>query len=342
MDATLHSIPDVGPSRLQQLRELSVLVADTGDIDAVRRWRPIDCTTNPTLVRQALELPVYAPLVEQQLTAGRRHGGDAQILARALVDRLTVGVGAALTDLVPGRVSIEVDADLAYDTAATEAKARQFVRHYADLGIGRERVLIKVAATWQGIRAVARLQREGIDCNLTLVFNRTQALACAEAGAFLISPFVGRILDWHVARAGRAFSIEEDPGVLFVRDVHHTLKSLGHETVVMGASFRSVAQVEALAGCDRLTLAPDLLEQLERARGPVTAQLGPVGAMPMTKPPIDAETFMRALEDDEMASDKLTSGVTAFAQDLAALRQGIARRLAGPAAQVSTISPTSG
>lgn len=331
MNATVHSISDLGPSRLQQLRALSVLVADTGDIEAVKRWRPVDCTTNPTLVRKALELPVYAPLVEQQLTWGRRHGGDVHILARALVERLTVDVGAALADLVPGRVSTEVDADLAYDTAATVAKARQFIRHFAARDIDRERVLIKVAATWQGVCAAAELQREGIDCNLTLVFNSTQALACAEAGAFLISPFVGRILDWHVADAQRTFEIDEDPGVQFVRGVYHALKSGGHATVVMGASFRSIAQIEALAGCDRLTVAPELLEHLDRASGPLAAQMGPVEATPSTRPPVDAETFAQALQHDEMASEKLASGVAAFAQDLAALRQDMALRLSGTA-----------
>lgn len=327
----VHAVPtasDIGPSRLQQLRKLSVLVADTGDVDAVKRWQPVDCTTNPTLVRKALDLPVHAALVERQLAWARKHGGDVQVLARALVDRLTVDVGASLVELVPGRVSTEVDADLAYDTAATVAKARQFIRHFAALGIERERVLIKVAATWEGIRAAAELQRDGINCNLTLVFNATQALACAEAGAFLISPFVGRILDWHVARSQRTFEIDDDPGVQFVRGVHHALKSRGHATVVMGASFRSTAQVEALAGCDRLTVAPELLEALEATSGPVTAKLGKVEIIPSTLPRIDAESFADALQRDEMASEKLTGGVAAFAQDLVALRQSMAQRLA--------------
>ncbi|HEY8585143.1 MAG TPA: transaldolase [Rhodanobacter sp.] len=327
--ASTEVLAESGPSRLQQLRQLSVLVADTGDIDAVRRWRPIDCTTNPTLVRKALALPVYAPLVEAQLAWGRRQGGDPDRLAAELVDRLTIDVGVALADLIPGRVSTEVDADLAYDTAATVAKAQQFVQRYADAGIGRERVLIKIAATWEGILAAAHLQREGIDCNLTLIFNPTQAIACAEAGAFLISPFVGRILDWHVAREQRAFGVDEDPGVLFVRGVYREFKRRGHDTVVMGASFRSTAQVEALAGCDRLTVAPDLLEQLEQASGPVIAKLAPVAAVPSTELPVDAQQFVRAFDHDAMATEKLAGGVAAFAQDLAALRQTITLRLAG-------------
>ena len=334
MPASRHS-PDraAAPSRLQQLRELSVLVADTGDLDAVRRWRPMDCTTNPTLVRKALALPVYASLVEEQLAWGRRQAGDVDRVASEVVDRLTVGVGVALAELVPGRVSTEVDADLAYDTAATVAKAQQFIQRYAQAGIGRERVLIKIAATWEGIRAAARLQREGIDCNLTLVFNRSQALACAEAGAFLISPFVGRILDWHVARAQRSFDIDEDPGVLFVRGVYHEFKRRGHGTVVMAASFRSTAQVEALAGCDRLTIAPDLLEKLDQASGPVIAQLAPGEVVASTAAPVDAAQFARELEHDRMASEKLADGIAAFAQDLVALRRSIALRL-GDAAGV--------
>lgn len=332
MPASRHS-PDsaAAPSRLQQLRELSVLVADTGDLDAVRRWRPMDCTTNPTLVRKALALPVYASLVEEQLAWGRRQAGDVDTVASELVDRLTVGVGVALAELVPGRVSTEVDADLAYDTAATVAKAQQFIQRYAQAGIGRERVLIKIAATWEGIRAAARLQREGIDCNLTLVFNRSQALACAEAGAFLISPFVGRILDWHVARAQRSFDIDEDPGVLFVRGVYHEFKRRGHGTVVMAASFRSTAQVEALAGCDRLTIAPDLLEKLDQASGPVIAQLAPGEVVASTTAPVDAAQFARELEHDRMASEKLADGIAAFAQDLVALRRSIALRLSDAA-----------
>jgi transaldolase len=321
------------PSRLHQLRKLSVLVADTGDLDAVRRWRPTDCTTNPTLVRKALELPVYATIVDAQLAWARQQPGDVEAVAREVVDRLTVDVGIALAGLVPGRVSTEVDADLAYDTAATAAKARQFIQRYAQAGIGRERVLIKIAATWEGIRAAAELQRDGIDCNLTLIFNQFQALACAEAGAYLISPFVGRILDWHVARSQRSFAIDEDPGVLFVRGVYHEFKRRGHNTVVMGASFRSTAQVEALAGCDRLTIAPDLLEKLDQAYGPVLAQLAPANVVASTTAPVDAAQFARELERDEMAREKLADGIAAFTQDLVALRRTIALRL-GHAADV--------
>ena len=187
------------PSKLSQLRELSVVVADTGDYEAIKRLQPVDCTTNPTLVKKALDLPVYADLIERELAWGRQQGGDRETVVHAVADRLTIGVGALLSTLVPGRVSTEVDADQAHDTAATVAKARQFIQMYADAGVPREKILIKIAATWEGVEAARVLQAEGIDCNLTLIFNPTQALACSEAGAFLISPFVGRILDWYVA-----------------------------------------------------------------------------------------------------------------------------------------------
>ena len=316
------------PSKLQQLRELSVVVADTGDFDAVKRLRPVDCTTNPTLVRKALDLPVYAEAIETELAWARTQSGDTQALVEEVVDRLTIAVGAALAGLVPGRVSIEVDADQAHDTAATVKKAHKFIDMYAARGIGRERVLIKVAATWEGVEAARQLQRDGIDCNLTLIFNKTQALACAEAGAFLISPFVGRILDWHVARGETPASIDEDPGVVFVRGVYDEFKRRGSPTVVMGASFRSTAQIEALAGCDRLTISPDLLEKLEAESGELPRRLAPGSVQANTAAPINAESFAADLAADAMATEKLRDGIAAFAKDLAGLRATIAARLA--------------
>lgn len=319
--------PATGESRLAQLRRHSVIVADTGDYEAVRRLRPVDCTTNPSLVLKALALPVYAELVEGELRRATSQGGDVGQRAAEAVDRLTVGVGAALAGLVPGRVSTEVDADLAHDTAATVAKARRFVALYREHGLGPERILIKVAATWAGVEAARILQGEGIDCNLTLIFNRAQALACAEAGAFLISPFVGRILDWYVAREGRAFAIDEDPGVNFVRGVYRDFKRRGLQTVVMGASFRSTAQVEALAGCDRLTISPALLEELDAADGEVPRRLSPVPVEADAAPAVDRESFAAALAQDQMAREKLEEGVAIFAADLRALRERIAGRL---------------
>ena len=320
------------PSKLQQLRELSVVVADTGDFDAVKRLRPVDCTTNPTLVRKALDLPVYADAIEKELAWARTQTGDRDALVEEVVDRLTIAVGTALAGLVPGRVSTEVDADQAHDTAATVKKAHKFVDMYAARGVGREKILIKVAATWEGVEAARQLQRDGIDCNLTLIFNRTQALACSEAGAFLISPFVGRILDFFVARGEVPASIDEDPGVVFVRGVYEEFKRRGSSTVVMGASFRSTAQIEALAGCDRLTISPDLLEKLEADHGELPRKLSPGKAEAGTFEPINAARFAADLVEDAMATEKLRDGIAAFAKDLVGLRQTIADRLSAPTA----------
>ena len=316
------------PSKLSQLRELSVVVADTGDYEAIKRLQPVDCTTNPTLVKKALDLPVYADLIERELAWARTRGDAGKAVIDEVADRLTVGVGAMLSALVPGRVSTEVDADLAHDTAATVAKARKFMAMYAERGIAREKVLIKVAATWEGVEAARQLQAEGIDCNLTLIFNPTQAIACAEAGAFLISPFVGRILDWYKARGQVPATIDEDPGVTFVRGVYAEFKRRGSATVVMGASFRSVEQVLALAGCDRLTISPELLEQLEASTGPVERKLSPVPREARTLAPVDEARFAADLAADPMASEKLAEGIAAFARDLDALRADIAKRLA--------------
>lgn len=311
------------PSKLSQLRELSVVVADTGDYEAIKRLQPVDCTTNPTLVKKALDLPVYAELIERELAWGRQQAGDREAVVHAVADRLTIGVGALLSTLVPGRVSTEVDADQAHDTAATVAKARQFIQMYADAGVPREKILIKIAATWEGVEAARILQAEGIDCNLTLIFNPTQALACSEAGAFLISPFVGRILDWYVANGQTPASIDEDPGVKFVRGVYDEFKRRGSKTVVMGASFRSTAQIEALAGCDRLTISPDLLEKLDADHGALPRKLVAGAADGTAVAPIDAAKFAADLAADPMATEKLATGIDAFAKDLEALRERI-------------------
>ncbi len=315
-------------SKLAQLRELSVVVADTGDYAAIERLRPVDCTTNPTLVKKALDLPVYAGLIEQELQRVRGNGASSAERVGDVADRLTVGIGTRLSSLIPGRISTEVDADLAFDSAATVAKARHFIDLYAANGVGRERVLIKIAATWAGVEAARVLQAEGIDCNLTLIFNHTQALACAQAGAFLISPFVGRILDWHVARGDLPATIDDDPGVRFVRGVYDDFKRRGIATVVMGASFRSTAQVEALAGCDRLTISPDLLEKLQADHGQLPRKLVPVAVEAVNDAPVDAARFESDLAADAMAAEKLASGIDAFVADLDALRQMIAQRLA--------------
>ncbi|RXR04386.1 transaldolase [Pseudoxanthomonas composti] len=317
------------PSKLQQLRDLSVVVADTGDFDAIKRLKPVDCTTNPTLVKKALDLPVYADLIDEQIEWAKGQGKVNDTLVAEVVDRLTVAVGVKLAGLIPGRVSTEVDADLAHDVEATVAKARKFIAMYAEHGVDKSKVLIKVASTWEGIEACRQLQAEGIDCNCTLIFNPTQALACAEANAFLISPFVGRILDWYKANGQAPANIDEDQGVKFVRGVYDTFKRRDIKTVVMGASFRSTEQIEALAGCDRLTISPDLLEKLDADHGELPRKLSPSQPDGAPVTPITAEQFAADLAADPMATEKLATGIDAFDKDLQALRKTIADRLAG-------------
>ncbi len=313
-------------SKLDQLRAMTTVVADTGDFEAVRRLAPVDCTTNPTLVLKAIALPHFADVVEEALAWGRALGADRARVVEAVADRLAVSVGAQLTELVPGRVSTEVDADLSFDTAATVAKARAIIDAYAARGIGRDRILVKVAATWEGIRAAEILQKEGIDCNLTLIFSLTQAIACADARAFLISPFVGRILDWWVKSTGRTYAPTEDPGVVSVAAIWHYFKAHGISTVVMGASFRNAAEIEELAGCDRLTISPALLDQLAADTGALPRRLVAGGETP--EPIVlDEKAFRWRMNEDAMATEKLAEGIRGFAKDLSALKRLVAERL---------------
>jgi transaldolase len=315
-------------SKLDQLRAMTVVVADTGDIEAVRRLKPQDCTTNPTLLLKAVEAPAYGHLVEDTLAWARRQGGSREAVVAAACDRLAVAFGTELAGIVPGRVSTEVDADLSFDPKGTVERARQIVGSYAERGIGREQLLIKVASTWEGIRAAEILQKEGIDCNLTLLFSLVQAAACADAGVFLISPFVGRILDWHVKTGGGPYTGETDPGVLSVRRIYGYYKKHGIPTVVMGASFRNAGEIEALAGCDRLTISPTLLDELAAAQGELPRKLSPQGAA--DAPPrmsLDENGFRFALNEDAMATEKLAEGIRQFVKDLRSLRGLVARRL---------------
>lgn len=308
-------------SKLEQLRAMTVVVADTGDIEAVARLRPQDCTTNPTLILKAVESVGGQPILEEAIAWGRKQGGDRAAVVNAVCDRLAVAFGAELTKLVPGRVSTEVDADLSFDTAATVSKARQIISAYQDWGIGRERILIKIASTWEGIRAAEILQREGIDCNLTLLFSLVQAAACADAGAFLISPFVGRILDWHVRNGGGPYAPAEDPGVLSVRRIYAYYKAYDIKTVVMGASFRNSGEIEALAGCDRLTISPALIDELAGAMGDLPRRLSPslAGEAP-ARLQLDEKSFRFAFNEDAMATEKLAEGIRGFVNDLRSLR----------------------
>jgi transaldolase len=315
-------------SKLDQLREMTVVVADTGDIDAIRALRPVDCTTNPTLLLKAFGLPALAGLVDEALGWGRKQTGSRESVVSKVADRLAVSVGAELTRLVPGRVSTEVDANLSFDTQATVEKARAIIAAYAEREVPRNRVLIKIASTWEGIQAARVLQKEGIDCNLTLLFSLVQAMACAEAGVFLISPFVGRILDWHVKNEGRKFAPEEDPGVLSVRGIYAAYKTTGVGTIVMGASFRSAGEVEALAGCDRLTISPALLEELSKDQGVLPRRLSPENpGTPPALPGVDERSFRWAMNEDAMATEKLSEGIRQFAADLRKLHELIGAKL---------------
>lgn len=310
-------------SQLEQLRQQSVVVADTGDIEAIARFKPIDATTNPSLLLKAASLPAYASHIEAAVAAAR---GDDKVGDAG--DRLAVAIGSEILKLVPGRVSTEVDARLSFDTDASIAKAHKLVQLYADAGIGSERLLIKLASTWEGIRAAERLERDGIQCNLTLLFSFAQAVACAEAGVFLISPFVGRILDWHLANGMQTpASPQDDPGVQSVQRIWHYYKQHGYDTVVMGASFRNTGEVLALAGCDRLTISPDLLAALEQSDAAVDAAL--VDAGTRTAPParLDEAAFRWQHNEDAMATDKLADGIRKFAVDQRKLEALLAAKL---------------
>jgi transaldolase len=317
-------------SKLDQLKSMTVVVADTGDMQAIEAFKPVDCTTNPTLILKAAEMEAYRGFVDEAVQWARKQGGKREARISAACDRLAVTFGAELTKRVPGRVSTEVDADLSFDTAKSVAKARAIIADYATRGIGRERILIKLASTWEGIRAAEILQKEGVDCNLTLLFNLTQAVACAEAGAFLISPFVGRILDWYKKSTGQDYSSETDPGVVSVRRIYAYYKAHGHRTVVMGASFRNLGEIEALAGCDRLTIAPALLDQLAKDEGHLTRALDPAKAAAAEKPAriaVDEASFRWALNEDAMATEKLAEGIRSFAADLNKLKTMIGAKL---------------
>ncbi len=313
-------------SKLDQLRKMTVVVADTGDIEAIRRFAPQDATTNPSLLLKAVDNPAYAHLVDDALTWARNRPGDRVALA---ADKLAVNFGAEIAKIVPGRVSTEVDAAMSFNMAATTEKARHLIALYREVGIKPERILIKIAATFEGIMAAETLQEEGIDCNMTLLFSLTQAAACAEAGAFLISPFVGRILDWHKAAEGRDFAPHEDPGVESVKRIYNYYKHFDYETVVMGASFRNVGEIEELAGCDRLTISPDLLEALEQDHGKLERSLNPKAGrkMALEQVPIDEASFRWDSVQNAMVSDKLYDGIRQFHSDAVKLRQLLARRL---------------
>jgi len=294
-------------SKLDQLKQFTTVVADTGDLDAIARLKPVDATTNPSLLLKAAALPRYADLLDQAVA------GSAGDLGLAC-DRFGVAVGQEILKVIPGRISTEVDARLSFDTEATLRRAERLVELYDKAGIGRERVLIKIASTWEGIRAAERLERSGIQTNLTLLFNFAQAVACAEAGVFLISPFVGRIYDWYKKAEGRDYAGAEDPGVQSVSRIYRYYKAHGYKTVVMGASFRNLGQIEALAGCDRLTISPDLLQKLAEDDGQLVRQLSAEGAAE-PRQTLDQPAFRWQFNEDAMATEKLAEGIRLFARD---------------------------
>jgi transaldolase len=302
--------------KLTSLRQFTTVVADTGDIAAMKLYQPQDATTNPSLILNAAQIPEYRKLIDEAIAWARDQGGDhAQKIVDA-TDMLAVKIGLEILKLIPGRVSTEVDARLSYDTDASIAKAKRLIKLYKEAGISNDRILIKLASTWQGIRAAEKLEKEGINCNLTLLFSFAQARACAEAGAYLISPFVGRILDWYKANGDKKeFAPNEDPGVVSVTEIYKYYKEHGFKTVVMGASFRNVGEIIELAGCDRLTIAPTLLKELAESEGSVERKLSFTGEVKAKPQPLTEPEFYWQHNSDPMAVEKLTDGIRKFAAD---------------------------
>ena len=318
---------------LEQLRGMTVVVADTGDIQAIEKFTPRDATTNPSLITAAAQMPQYQSIVDETLKQARLDCGataPAAKVASLAFDRLAVSFGLKILEIIPGRVSTEVDARLSYDTAATVAKGRELIAQYEAKGVSRERILIKIAATWEGIQAAAELEKEGIHCNLTLLFGLHQAIACAEAGVTLISPFVGRILDWYKKDTGRdSYPASEDPGVLSVTQIFTYYKKFGYKTEVMGASFRNMGEITELAGCDLLTIAPSLLAELQATEGDLPRKLDTAKAASaaVDKITVDEATFARMHAADRMASEKLAEGIAGFTKALETLEAMLSARL---------------
>jgi transaldolase len=318
---------------LDQLAAMTVVVADTGDIDAIRQFTPRDATTNPSLILAAAQIPAYQELIDRSLHESRAllgaEAGADEVVSEA-IDEISVIFGREILKIVPGRVSTEVDARLSYDTEATMAKARKLIGLYSAAGIGKERVLIKIASTWQGIRAAEQLEREGIHCNLTLLFGFAQAVACAEAGATLISPFVGRILDWFKKKTGRdSYPGPEDPGVVSVTKIFNYFKTYGYKTEVMGASFRNVDEIIELAGCDLLTISPALMDELRNSDGELVRRLNPFDPAPVQEQiHVDHSRFEAMMAEDTMASEKLDEGIRGFSKAIETLEAQLAHRLA--------------
>jgi transaldolase len=319
---------------LEQLREVTVVVADTGDIEAIEKVKPHDATTNPSLITAAAQQPQYQGIVDDTLRGARETLGKdapAEKVADLAFDRLAVAFGLKILDIIPGRVSTEVDARLSYDTEGSIAKGREIIAHYEEAGVSRGRILIKIASTWEGIQAAAVLEKEGIHCNLTLLFGIHQAIACAENGITLISPFVGRILDWYKKDTGRAsYEPAEDPGVVSVTQIYNYYKKFGYKTEVMGASFRNIGEITELAGSDLLTISPQLLHELAATEGDLPRKLDPAKAAdyPIEKIHVDKDAFDKLHAENRMATDKLDEGIKGFAKALEQLEDLLKGRLA--------------
>jgi len=313
---------------LDQLKQFTTVVADTGDFESMKKYKPQDSTTNPSLLYSAVQLAQYKHLVEDAIKYGKSKGKDLHDQTQIAMDKLAVNFGAEILKIVPGRVSTELDARLSFDTQESIKKAHEIIALYKEVGIEKERVLIKIASTWEGIQAAKELEKEGIHCNLTLLFSLGQAIACAEAGVTLISPFVGRITDFYKKRDNKSsYAPTEDPGVISVKQIFNYYKSFGYKTIVMGASFRNKEQIIELAGCDFLTIAPTLLEELAQANVQVVRKLDPANVTKVDKIDIDEKTFRWMLNEDEMATEKLAEGIRKFAADLKKLEAEIKSKL---------------
>ena len=315
-------------TQLDSLRSMTVVVADTGDIDAIKKYQPQDATTNPSLILSASALPQYAPLIDEAIAYAKAQSADKSQQLIDAEDKLAVNIGLEILKIVPGRISTEVDARLSYDTQATVEKARKLIALYNAAGISNDRILIKIASTWQGIRAAEILEKEGINCNLTLLFSEAQARACAEAGVYLISPFVGRILDWYKANTDKKeYAPAEDPGVISVTKIYNYYKEYGYKTVVMGASFRNVGEIIELAGCDRLTIAPALLKELQENSTALVRKLDYKGEVKAKPQPLTEAEFYWQHNSDAMAVEKLAEGIRKFAVDQEKLEAMLSAKL---------------
>jgi transaldolase len=314
-------------TQLDQLKKFTTVVADTGDFGSLKQYTPRDATTNPSLILKAAQMPEYAYVIDKAIAEKKAEGGG-ELLPRVLED-LMVLFGLEILKIVPGRVSTETDANLSFDTAGLVDKAHRFIQLYQAHGVGRERILIKIASTWEGIRAAELLQREGIHCNLTLLFSLAQAVACAEAKVTLISPFVGRILDWNKKAAGKDFAPAEDPGVLSVKEIYAYYKKFGHATEVMGASFRNVGEIQELAGCDLLTISPPLLAELQKSTAPLPRKLSPEMARDskIERLPVDEKAFRWLMNENAMATEKTAEGIRQFNADAQKLAKFVAAKL---------------